>query len=95
VIEDKILTKHPERGKKGVNISQAKYKLIRETILDILREEGEVGFWELTKIVEKRLMNRFDGSVSWYVTTVKLDLEARDLIERVPDLSPQHLRLMK
>jgi hypothetical protein len=93
--EGKVLTKHPQRGKKGVNISEAKYTLIRENILDILREEREIGFWDLTKLVEARLKNNFDGSVSWYVTTVKLDLEARGLIERVPNQSPQRLRLKK
>ena len=32
------------------------------------------------------------ASVSWYLTTVKLDLEARRLIERVPGVSLQHMR---
>ena len=34
-----------------------------------------------------------EGSISWYVTTVKLDLEARGLIERVPRSRPQRLRM--
>lgn len=32
------------------------------------------------------------GSVSWYTTTVKLDLEARGELERVPGSRPQRLR---
>jgi hypothetical protein len=35
----------------------------------------------------------FEGSVSWYVTTVKLDLETRGVVERVPGQKPQRLRL--
>jgi len=39
------------------------------------------------------LQSSFDGSISWYVTTVKLDAEARGLIQRVPKSRPQRLRL--
>jgi hypothetical protein len=35
----------------------------------------------------------FRGSIGWYTTIVKLDLEARDLIERITDKKPQPLRL--
>jgi hypothetical protein len=90
-MEDKILTLHPE-GKKGVNISRAKYEMIRNAILAAIRSQGEISFEGLTSLVEYRLRNKFDGSVSWYVTTVKLDLEARGEIERVPGAEPQHLR---
>ena len=31
-MEDKVLTLHPEQGKRGVNMSWAKYELMRETI---------------------------------------------------------------
>ena len=43
--------------------------------------------------VERDLDGSFDGSIPWCVTTVKLDLEARRVIERVPSASPQRLRL--
>jgi hypothetical protein len=35
----------------------------------------------------------FDGAVGWYTTTVKLDLEARGVIQRIPKSSPQRLRM--
>ena len=36
-MEEKILTLHPQ-GKKGVNISKAKYETMRKTILELLRK---------------------------------------------------------
>ncbi|GAB4429729.1 MAG: hypothetical protein Kow002_18340 [Anaerolineales bacterium] len=93
-MEDKILTLHPE-GKQGVNISRSKYEMIRQAILDAIHSQGIVTFKGLVSLVEYQLRNRFEGSISWYVTTVKLDLEARGEIERVPDTEPQQLRLAK
>lgn len=91
-MEEKILTLHPE-GKEGVNIDRNKYDAVRGAILDILAEYPGATFQELTEKVDHRLDN-FQGSVPWYVTTVKLDLEARELIERIPKSSPQRLRLV-
>ncbi len=90
---DKILTRHPDAGKSGVRISKVKYDAVREAILDAIRASGEITFTGLTEAVGKVLTGRFDGSVSWYVTTVKLDLEARGVIERVPKSKPQRIRL--
>ncbi len=90
-MQEKILTRHPE-GKEGVNIERAKYDDIREAILKILAEHPGLTFTELTENVDQKL-NNFQGSIPWYVTTVKLDLEARGLIERIPKSSPQRLRL--
>jgi hypothetical protein len=35
------------------------------------------------------------GSVNWYTVTVKLDLEARRVLERVAGARPQRLRRRK
>jgi hypothetical protein len=80
---DKILTLHPE-GKQGVNIDLGKYKMIKETILDIINTEGEITYQNLNTITITRLKGIFHGSIPWYVVTVKLDLEARGIIERIP-----------
>ena len=90
---DRILTKHPE-GKAGVNISREKYDAIRAAILAAIPDHGELAFKDLSGEVKDRLAPGFGGSVSWYVTTVKLDLEARQEIERVPKQRPQKLRLI-
>ena len=47
----------------------------------------------LSRAVEKEVNGNFEGSVTWYVTCVKLDLEARGVIKRVPHSRPQLLRL--
>ncbi len=48
----------------------------------------------LAKAVERRLRN-FEGSIRWYVETVKLDLESCGLVERLPNTRPQLLRLVR
>jgi hypothetical protein len=44
---------------------------------------------------EHMLMGKLEGSISWYATMVKLDLEARGEIERIPGSSPQRIRLTR
>jgi len=78
---DRIMTLHPD-GKSGVNIDRVRYETIRAAILAAVGEAGEIGFTELIADVQHRLAGRFGGSVPWYVTTVKLDLEARGLLAR-------------
>ena len=73
---EKIRTLHPA-GKTGVNIDADKYQQIREAMVNTLDQHGEMGFKELAEILKKLLDGKFEGSVSWYMTTVKLDLEAR------------------
>ena len=92
-MDEKILTLHPA-GKAGVNISRSKYDVILDAIIESLRAGGELTFGGLTDAVREKLVDSFDGSISWYVTTVKLDAEARGLIERVPKSRLQRLRLI-
>lgn len=91
---EKFLTMHPDPSKQGVNISKAKYDLVRAAIEGVLRTRGEVTFRSLLEAVAGELEGSFEGSVPWYVTTVKLDLEARGVLERVLGSSPQRLRLV-
>jgi hypothetical protein len=84
------------RGKGGTRVSAEKYEIIRKAILKAVpKTKAGIAFGDLPKAVEKHL-GRADrakiGSIPWYVTTVKLDLEARGLIERVPEAKPQRLR---
>jgi len=90
--EDRILTLHPE-GKKGVNITRDKYEQVKAVILDALTDTPGMTLDQLFDRSEEVLTGHFDGKIGWYVMSVKLDLEARGVIERVPKASPQRLRL--
>lgn len=89
--DHKILTLHPQ-GKKGVNILRKKYDIIRHFILKTIEENKQISYSKLSdKAVEE--LTDFDGKVVWYIVSVKLDLEARNIIERVPKTSPHELRI--
>ena len=70
------MTLHPG-GKKGVNIEVSKYDRVRSAILDSL--DVPKRFDLFFEDVKARL-DGFEGSLAWYVETVKLDLEARSLV---------------
>jgi hypothetical protein len=93
-MKDTIKTLHPKK-KQGVNINKDKYELIRKNIMSVLRANKEMTFMKLARAVEKEVRGKFDGSVMWYVTTVKLDLEARGEIKRVHNSRPQLVRIAK
>ncbi len=90
---ERIRTLHPA-GKQGVNIDKGKYDMVRRAIEETLQAQPGITFSGMTEAVGKRIGDVFDGSISWYVTSVKLDLEARGVLERVDNRSPQRLRLV-
>lgn len=93
-MSEKILTLHPSPDKMGVHIDKRKYTLIKKAILSSIKSHEQIRFKPtLISSVKENLEPTFDGSISWYVTTVKLDLEARGSIERIPKVSPQQLRM--
>ena len=87
--EEKILTKHPQ-GKTGRNISKKSYDTLKTAILAALGKK-ELTHTELFEHLNKNLKGKFDGNISWYGETVKLDLEARKIIERTAS-KPQTYR---
>jgi hypothetical protein len=87
---EKILTKHP-LGKSGRNVDRQKYETIKRAILSALQNR-ELAHTELFDQLGKRLKGKFSGNISWYGETVKLDLEARKIIERTSS-KPQKYRL--
>ena len=88
--EERILTKHP-RGKSGKTISKPKYEAVKRAMLSVLRSR-ELTHTELTKALVAKLKGKFEGNISWYGETVKLDLEARKTIELTTS-KPQRYRL--
>lgn len=94
-MSEKIIVLNPDPNKQGVQIDRAKYDYIKGIIIEHMKKVEDIGFSELMDILRINYQNEFDGSINWYYTTVKLDLEARGIIERVPKISPQRLRLAR
>ena len=87
---NKILTKHP-LGKSGKNIDRKKYDTLRKAIVSALRKD-DLTHTELFSRINTSLKSKFSGNISWYGETVKLDLEAKKIIERTAS-KPQKYRL--
>jgi len=70
--------------------------LVHSAILAVVpADEHGVAFVQLPELVEGQLSpNDLEnlGSVSWYTTTIKLDLEVKGDIERIPGSNTQRLR---
>ena len=77
--EERIRTLNP-LGKRGTYIERDTYETVKSAILKILTDHGPTRFMALTEAVNEELGERYRGSLGWYFTTVKLDLEARGLI---------------
>jgi uncharacterized protein DUF6958 len=92
--DELFFTIKPEPAKQGLRIDQAKYNAVHEAIFHNLREYGPMTFGQLGALVEEELNATFTGSVTWYYTTVKLDMEARGEIRRVPNSRPQVIEVV-
>lgn len=93
---DTILTKTVTPGKGGTRIQRSKYEATKKALLKVIPKHREgILFRDLPRLVGPLLpqeMLTAKGSASWLVTVVKLDLEARGLIERVAGSGPQRVR---
>jgi uncharacterized protein DUF6958 len=90
--EEKIRTKHP-LDKSGKNVGKQKYETPKKAILSALKNR-QLTHTELFTELNKSLRSRFSGNISWYAETVKLDLEARKMIERTSS-KPQKYQLKR
>jgi hypothetical protein len=90
--DQKILTLHPQ-GKRGVNIDRSKFEVMKKALLAVLRGK-ELTHNELFFALEEKLTGKFEGNIGWYAESLKLDLEARGMIERTRD-KPQKYRIVK
>ena len=93
--EERFRTQHPDPEKQGENIVKWKYEAVRSAMLAAVpRDEPGSKFSELAGVVRESLSGQelADlGSVNWYTTVVKLDLEARGELRRLPGSGPQRL----
>ncbi len=69
--------KNPDPGKQGTNIDEKKYHQIHDAMIGALLQQKHMSLKELVLAVKSQLDGDFDGSFEWYITTVKLDMEAR------------------
>ena len=91
-MKDKFIqTLHPENAKTNKQISFEKYKIIKDAILLILKS-SELTHIQLIDKLKLNLKDKFQENISWYGMTVKLDLEARKIIERTKS-KPERYRL--
>lgn len=90
---DMIDALHPDPRKASTRMNAARYRATREALLAVIPTEPPgVRFGELADLVRPLLGEALGtGSIKWHVTTVKLDLEARGLVARVPGRGPQRL----
>lgn len=78
---EKIQTMHPDPTKSNKKILLLKYQTIKTTLLSILRV-SELTHTDLMEKLYQEVKDTFEGGVQWYGEVVKLDLEARGIIER-------------
>ena len=90
-MEELIQTLHPIPGKINKRISLVKYEQIKKALLAILKKSA-LTHTELMEALYARVKDTFEGGVQWYGETVKLDLEARKMIERTVT-KPEKYRL--
>ena len=96
IMETRIQLKHP-RGKKPVSMSKEKYDLLKAGLLKYLSRKGDATFSEISSAIEKDFKakkQKFRGSIPWHLEWVKLDLEARKIIKRVPNTTPQEYMIV-
>jgi hypothetical protein len=91
----RVLCRTPTPGKKPTRIDRVKFERIRRAILECVpRSTPGVEFQKLPGLVSRRLSQAERasiGSIRWYVTTVKLELEVRGEIRRLAGSRPQRL----
>ena len=80
-MESYIQTLHPQPGKTNKRIVLEKYEFIKAHLLDIVSSQ-ELTHTELMEELYARVKDSFKGGVQWYGEVVKLDLEARGIIDR-------------
>jgi hypothetical protein len=84
---------NPVSTKHFLHLDTSQYDLMLAVVLANLQEHGSMTFNQLGALVEEQLQNNFDGSVIWYFTMVKLDLEACGVIHCLPGSEPQMIEI--
>lgn len=95
---EKTACRTPAKDRDGVtHIPSWKFDLLRRALLELL-SEGDVPFAQLARKTGSKLTTEQKaqlGSLSWHVTTVKLELEVRGEVGRRKGASPQIVTLKR
>ncbi len=86
-IEEKIQTLHPNSSKTNKIIVLEKYEIVKKAMIEILELES-LSHTELMEKLHLKVQFTLKGNTQWYGETVKLDLEARGIIQRNKDKPP-------
>jgi len=86
-------------GRPAGHLAKRRYEAMRTALLKAIpRAATGVAHKDLKARIAPLLPDWWDEegwSVSWHIATVKLDLQARGLLENVPDVRPLRVRRMK
>ncbi len=86
---------HPDPAKKGGRVTKSTYDIYRDAFLQVVpTDEGGIELQPLIDGIVPLLPQavRENTSPGWWMMTVKLDLEARGVIERVAGKGKQRVR---
>ncbi|WP_276371238.1 hypothetical protein [Chryseolinea sp. H1M3-3] len=81
-------------GKRTLSLSTPVYESIKEFILNVVKEKGEILFTELLDLAEQNKTLLYEGDMSWCFLVVKRDLEARGIIKVKVGLGPHREQLL-
>jgi hypothetical protein len=87
LFEDKV-------GNRTISLSTPVYEAVREFIMRVLMEKGEITFIELLNLAEQDSSLRLEGDVSWCFLVVKRDLAARGIIHVTIGLGRSRVQLI-
>lgn len=86
---------HPE-GKSTPRINADKYDLLKKEIQLFLFKQTMATFGQLNEAIKASLLAQkipFEGSITWHLEWVKLDMEAKKQIIRNRNKSPHQYQL--
>ena len=95
---DKTYCRNPDPSKAGVNIPTYKFDLIHAAIRSVVGAKGAEGhaLKDLTAAVSEVLTAEQKdkiGKLGWHMMAVKLEMETRGDLVRLPKTTPQRLKL--
>jgi hypothetical protein len=95
--EQRIQCLHPQ-GKHAPSISVDTYHLFEKAILEILKKEQPLAFYDLVDHIKTYFKNnnvKFTGAIDWFGITVKNHLEATGIIESYTEKGKKLNRLKR